>query len=304
MHVTRTLGVSVILALVTACNGGCESAPPAVDRRSRLLDMASGEASDIKSPYERLVRQLNFAYRQREDGRPAETRQSLARATDTLRAIRPGDLNDQVRIAGWVSVSELSRQADDRPAAERACGEAVDQLRKLPKVSDRPEYVVGVAAELKSLYGDAPAAKLLVESAAWTKAIETSDEQRAALRSIADAAFHCDDYPGGEQILRTDPDPAWRSDTLVALADEEPRGRQLDWISNVGNAAMPRAMGGLAVTQNAVTDNAAARDANGNVLPNVDTSLERANGYSASTPAASTRPYGKSVDFDSVFRRR
>ncbi len=304
--VLTAVAAGVAIAVV-----GCEPGPPAVDRRARLLDMASGEATDIKSPYDRLVRQLNFAYRQQEDGHPAETRQSLARATETLRAIQPGDLNDQVRIAGWVSVSELSREADDRPAAERACGEAVDQLRKLPKVSDRPEYVVGVAAELKALYGNAPAAKLLVESAGWTKAIDNTDERRAAVRSVADAAFHCDDYAGGEQILRTDPDPAWRSDTLVALADEEPHGN-LDWITNTGNAAVPGSMGGLVVTQNAVTNGATFTDANGNVVyrrERVQAGILTPATAQLATPAETPpttvpTPYGKPVDFQSVFRRR
>jgi hypothetical protein len=75
-----------------------------------------------------------------------------------------------------------------------------------------------------------------------------------ALVAICDAIFHDDDYTGGLAVLRTDTDATWRSDTLAMLSDEDNsqytdangntvsrsgNSGSLNWISNVGNAAVP-----------------------------------------------------------------
>jgi hypothetical protein len=217
---------------------GCESTPSADnDRHAKLLSLAAGEAGQIANASDRLKRQLNFADRQLDDGRTDEGRQTLAAAAETLRSTKPADLPPRIRLAGWVSISELSRRAKDTAAADAACEQAVATLRSLDPVPERAEYAVGVATEVRELHGKPAAAKLLVESAAWAARIAKTEDRREALLEIADATFDCDDYPGGLATLRTDPDAAWRSDTLAMLAGSG--SRTVDWASSVGNGSVP-----------------------------------------------------------------
>jgi hypothetical protein len=240
----------VLIALTLA---GCTTTPP-VDRESKLLTMAAGEAQQIPDSTARLTRQLNFASQQMSRGKTDESRQSLAYAAQTLRDAKPGDLTSQIRIAGWVSISELSREGSDLSTAHMACEQSVAVLQSLQPISDRPQYVIGVANEVQALDGKPAAAKLLEASADWIKQVEGVTMQRVALVAVADATFYCEDYAGGLTILRTDDDAAWRSDTLAMLADENrifrdsngniilnagSGSRTLDWVSNVGNAAVP-----------------------------------------------------------------
>ncbi len=275
----RNLKRILILVAAVALLAGCtsESAPPTADRSRRLLTLAAGEAGGIADAQPRLKRQLNLADRQLSQGNPADARRTLAAAQKTLRGTDLAGVPPLIRIAGWVSVSELSRRADDPATANTACDVAVATLRSLDPVVERPEYAVGVANEVRELRGKPAAARLLVESAEWAKPIADVGWRRQALASIADATFDCDDYDGGLAIVRADPDPTWRSDTLADLA-----GRSVDWASSVGNGAIPGSipgqgiMGGYRVSPITVTQNRPNR-----------------------SPA--TRPFGKAVDYDSVF---
>jgi hypothetical protein len=172
-----------------------------------------------------------------------------------------------VRIAGWVSVSEQSRRAEDTSAANAACDQAVAELRSVDPATERAEYVVGVANEVRELRGKPVAAKLLVEGAAWAGEVKFPDRRRTALTEIADATFDCDDFPRGLGILHVDPDPAWRSDTLASLAERE--SRRPDWASNVGNASVPGSLGSGSIR--------------------------------GSAPASRPAPFEKAVDYQSVF---
>jgi hypothetical protein len=209
----RTLITAAILLAIVGC-----SQTPTPTRRSKLLAMASDEADLITDPGDRLSRELNFAYEQSNRGQKAEAKSSLAHAAQTLRGVGPKQLDEQKWIAGWVSISELSRAIDDTAAADAACDQAVALLRKLDPVEDRPRFVVGVSRQLYELHGPAAAAKLLEESAAWTAPIKDQPVRRLALTRVTESIFVCDDYDGGLAALRTDPDAAWRSDTLRDFA--------------------------------------------------------------------------------------
>jgi hypothetical protein len=251
---------AVVLALL-AFAGCSTSSNPAVNREKKLLSMASAEAQFIPDPKDRLSRQLNFANDQTADHQTAEARESLAHAVETLKTPEAMKMDWQIRIAGWVSVSQLSRGLKDTAVADAACDQAVALLRQIDPVAERPRYVIGVASEVRELHGPEASAKLLVESAPWTAEIKDQPTRRDALFMIADRIFDCDDYTGGLVALRTDPDAAWRSDSLKRLADYDgptfldangnlvtERGknhRGLDWISNVGNAAVPGSVAGL-----------------------------------------------------------
>ena len=247
---------------------GCASSPPPPDRHARLLTLAAGEAGQIADADDRLRRQLNLAYDELDDNNRAEARGILSAAAQTLRSAKPGQLSPRTLIAGWVSISELSRQADDPATANGACDQAVATLRSLDPVALRPEYVVGVATEVRELRGKPAAAQLLTESVAWAREIPDVHHRRAGLREIADATFTCDDYAAGLAALRTDPDAGWRSDTLELLAMSAPSGTY-DWVSGVGSGAVPGSV------------------ANGGFMKGLD--------------LKSAKPFSQPVDYRSVF---
>jgi hypothetical protein len=245
----------MIVFLMSLALIGCQSvSPPVVDRESRLLTLAAAEAQQIPDARQRLTRQLNFAARQLQGGKFDEAKQSLAYASTTLLQTRPADLQPQIRIAGWVSISELSRAANDKATAQTACEEAVAVLKSLNPVSERPQYVIGVASEVQTLQGKAAAAKLLGDSADWVKQMQGQLLQRVALVSICDAIFDDGDFDAGLATLRADPDAIWRSDTLAMLAERDRNQfrdadgnvvaitehlRNVEAGSNIGNAAVP-----------------------------------------------------------------
>ncbi len=252
-----------VVALLSAGLIGCES-PLVVDRHTRLVSMSVAEAAQITDAQARLRRQLNLADRQLDDDHAAEARQTLAAAAQTMADTDPASLPTRIRVAGWVGVSELSRRAKDPAQANAACDRAVATLRALSPLPERAEYAVGVANEVRELRGKPAAAKLLVESATWAALVKYPDRRRRALKEVANALFDCDDYADGLGVLRTDPDPAWRSDALASLADW---GREMDWASSVGNAAVPGSMAVGRIT----------------------------------TTGPVEQPFGKAVDFRSVF---
>ncbi len=236
------------VALIAAALAGCAAPPATVDRHAKLLSLAADEAGRVTDPQSRLRRQLNLADRQLDDDRTNDARQTLAAAGQTLRETPPAALPPRIRIAGWVSISELSRRAEDTATADGACDQGVATTRGLTPTTERAEYAVGVATEVRELHGKPAAAALLVESAGWAKPIPSTNRRREAMAEIAGAIFDCDDYPAGVAVVRSDPDPAWRSDTLMLLAGSS---RQ-DWESQVGNGAVPGSTSG--VIQNSVTD--------------------------------------------------
>jgi hypothetical protein len=261
-----------ILATVLS---GCASDEP-VDTEGKLLTMAAAEAQQIPDPTPRLTRQLNFADRQMNEAKFDEARQSLAYAAQTLREAKPAGLKSQIRIAGWVSISELSRAAKDNATAQIACDQAVNILKTLDPVAERPEYVVGVSDEVKALKGKAAAAALLESSIDWIKQMPGASVNRYALVAVSEAIFRCGDFTGGLAALRADSDAAWRSDTLAMIADRNKTPAPAGIFDTVGG------VGGLvarAVPQKSLGDPS-------EMFPD------------------SNRPFGKPVDFQSVFKNR
>lgn len=205
----------LFLALLT----GCTSSPDTTGLDpDRILHMAGEEAGQITAPKERLTRQLNIADRQNRNGHHDDARKTLREARKTLESAQ--GLSNHEQLAGWISLSELSRAAQDVPFASAALDQALSALHNLGPVNERCDYVLGVAHELKFLRGKPEAAKLIVTGGQWAVEIPNKDQRRLALLSFADELFRCDDYEGARTVLRHDPDPAWRSDSLMALSDK------------------------------------------------------------------------------------
>jgi hypothetical protein len=210
------------IMLTAAIMTGCTTAQPTyhtVDA-DRILDMAGQEAGQIHSPYDRLSRQLNIANRETTNGHDADARATLVEARKTLESAGKGDLTDHQRLAGWISLSELNRNANDRVAAGSALDKAIDHLNQLLPVSASCDYVIGVADEINALRGQKESAKLIAVAGDWAVEISDQSTRRQALAAFTEALFRCDDYDAARKMLRYDTDAAWRSDQLVAMSDQ------------------------------------------------------------------------------------
>lgn len=189
-----------------------------MDRAARLMDLAAKQAGNIKVHRIRLQRQLNIAHMQNQNKWFKDARFNLAQARKTIESAGEKDLGELDRIAGWISISELSRPAKDMQGAKSACQQAVKILGGMEPAKKRCEYVRGIAAELWVLDAKAQARELLRQAGPWASEIEDPAYRRNALVAIAVDLFNYDDYEGGNSVFEQDPDASWRSNTLVELS--------------------------------------------------------------------------------------
>jgi hypothetical protein len=188
--------------------------------RSRtLLALAGRQAAKIPAVDIRLTRLLNLGDQEIQRGYKSEARETLSFARETLAGKDAATLDEQARISGWVSVSELCREAGDKSAASSACDGAVVALRAIEDPARRCEYVIGVCNELQYLKGKGYASKLLDEAGEWTRSIDSVGRRRQAVTGFASALFNLDDYAAGERMISREQDPAWGADTLIQLAN-------------------------------------------------------------------------------------
>jgi hypothetical protein len=211
------LGIAVMAGFI-----GCAGPTPSYTGldADRILKMASEESGQIEVPSQRLTQQLNVANRQSGSGHPDDARATLAAARKTLESAKPDDLTEQQRLAGWISLSELNRNANDAAAAGSALDVAIAQLNQVLPVQARCEYVQGVAREVNALRGKGESAKLLTTAGDWAVEIPDQSTRRSAFVAFAIDLFRCDDYEGARKMLRSDRDAAWRSQTLVSISDQ------------------------------------------------------------------------------------
>ena len=188
------------------------------ERSRRLMGLAAQEAAAITDVDVRLTRLLNLADSQMQSLWKPDGRTTLASAAATLRSPQAAQLNDHARLSGWISISELSRQADDKLAAIAACDGAAKAMLAIEDPARRCEYVMGIANELQYLKGKPAAAALLDQAAPWTPSIDDVSRRRQAVVSFASALFNLDDYPAGQRMLQSETDAAWRSDILTQLS--------------------------------------------------------------------------------------
>lgn len=187
-------------------------------RSQRLMALAASEASHIKDVDVRLTRLLNLADLQIQRDWKIDARATLISAAGTLRSDEASELNDHARLSGWISISELSRSADDKATATDACDGATKAMLALEDPGRRCQYVMGIANELQYLKGKPAAAALLDQAAPWTPSIDDIAQRRQAVVSFASALFNLDDYLAGQRMLQKESDAAWRSEILTQLA--------------------------------------------------------------------------------------
>ncbi len=206
-------GITIGALLLAACH------EPVVDRSGRLLEMAGKEAAGISNTLDRFTRQLNIANTQVRTLRNADALQTLKLAHETLAGAKRDEIDDFHRIAGWTAISQLSRQAGDREMALAASDQAQAALNDVQPVAQRPQYVLSLATELQELRGTAAAVELLDSGGAWAADIQESPVRRRALAAFAYRLLTLDAFDDAQSMLRRDPDPAWRTDEFLALAN-------------------------------------------------------------------------------------
>lgn len=215
-YVVIAAGVVTITALTfTACTGAQGT------RSARLLTMAAEEAGFIDNLQERLVRQLNIADLQAATDQNVEARKTLRLAAATLKVQEKATLDDFRRIAGWTSVAELSYRAGDVPFATDAYYNAVEALNSVQPEPRRAEYVLSLSEICAQLKGKVEAGRLLVKGGNWAMGITNPGVRQYALRTFSARLIRYDDFDAARSVLRLDPDPRWRSDTLASLAREQ-----------------------------------------------------------------------------------
>lgn len=213
-----------MLIALPACQSRPRSQPlsgvirPTADGGKRLLDLAASEAVNIPDPDVRLTRLLNLADMQTQRGWKHDATLTLGNAETTLRSAQAAELTEHARLSGWISVSELSRAADDTGRANSACDGAVKALLAIDDPGRRCEYVMGIGNELAYLKGNEAAGKLVDQAGPWTKSIDDLQRQRQAVLTFANVLFNLNDYEAGQRMLRNQGDAAWRSETLAQLA--------------------------------------------------------------------------------------
>lgn len=221
----------VSLAIAMALMGlvACESTTPQADYTKELLRVATAEAGQIPAVKDRFRRYLNVADAQIENGERIEARQTLDVAEAELRSSTPEDFDRHTCLAGWVSLSELYSNAyrdyehdiwvsvDNNAHAKAALKQAIDMLHSIQPESLRAYFIRSIARQIREISGETDACKALVEGAGWAGQIQNLRERQRAYRHIACDLFACQDVPDARDVLRRDPDPAWRTDTLVGL---------------------------------------------------------------------------------------
>lgn len=219
--------VPALLVSVFCCLSCLACTQPTHTRRDDiLLRMAAQEASQVDSVKLRLKQQLHIAEIQIRRNAYSGARQSLARAWETLEEGQ-GQIDPHTRLAGWVSISELSRGARDKTTAANACRRAREALLNLPEEDQRCQYVLDLAHELRAVFGRSQAADLIVQAGPWARQIDPQSERREVYVAFADRLFDYEAYDSGREILTQDPEPYWRSDTLVQLSRGEVKGKWL-----------------------------------------------------------------------------
>jgi hypothetical protein len=217
----KTLPIALALLAASLFLFACEK--PAVDRAGRLLAMAGEEAAAIPNKLDRFTRQLNIADTLLRTNRKSEAIKTLSLARDTLKeSAKSPEFDDFHRIAGWTAISQLSRLAGDRELALQTSDLAQAALNDVQPVTERPQYVLSLAGELADLRGNAAAIELVNSGGAWAAQIVEPNARRIALRAFTDRLLSYDAYENAQAMLRRDPDPVWRTDTLVTLANSNP----------------------------------------------------------------------------------
>ena len=98
-------------------------------------------------------------------------------------------------MAGWISLCELARGANDKAFAGAALDQALVALNQLAPDPARCEYVPGIEREVRAVRGEAPAAALLRSAADWAMDLP-EQTRRNAYVVFAEELFVCNDYEG------------------------------------------------------------------------------------------------------------
>jgi len=284
--ISRATPLLLLLAAVPFLHG-CGGPPPISGdipanegRSQKLMALAAREAGSIPDADMRLTRQLNLADLQIERGWPDNARDTLAAARQSLGSPEAAKLNDQTRLSGWVSISQLSRRIHDMADARTATDTALVELDRIEDPARRCQFVMGLANELQYIKGKPAAAALLARAGPWTKWIDNLAWKRQALVAFATALFNLDDFDAGQKMVEQETNAVWRSDVLATMA----QAAQEEQVQTSSGVTVAEARGFVA-------RGLLAAPAPASIGP--------------SAPANNNQPFfGKSLDYDRVFKNQ
>ena len=206
-----------VVGLITLA--GCLDRVSDAERSRRLIELAQKSAAEVIIPKERLTRQLNIAEVQLMRQSASDAQATLAAARKTITDSSKDQLDDYTRLAGWVSISQLSRRANDPVTADVAITQAISSIKILEPKAQRCDYVISLAGEVREVRGKAAAGKFLAQAAPWALEKDNKTQHRQILLAFArEAFFQCDAFDDGRVILQQDSDAGWQSDMLLAMA--------------------------------------------------------------------------------------
>lgn len=284
------------LTLLTFLCAGCHGAnirPDAIQKsteRSRQLTLlAAREASRVTDADARLTRQLNIANGMRQRFGDEDAVKVLVEARTTLGDVGK-DLSGHTRLSGWVSISQLSREAHDDATAKAATVAAEAELNALPDAAERCQYIMGVAEEVSQTRGNRDAAALLAKGGEWVTSVTDEGERRQARLAFSVALFNLDAWEEGVSTLRHEGDAAWASDMLLAMSDLNAREERNQALASTDNLKAERARVKYSDEAQAVA-----------APPSIGTPTALS---ASATLSATPRHYGKSLSFNDNFEGR
>lgn len=210
-HVSA-LSLFLIVALSVA---GC-TAP---DRRfERLTELATSEVRTLPSALDRLGRFLQIADLQQVRGVQDRAKSSRADARVILEDAPKDDLPLEPQLAGWISLAELSRQAESADESRLAGERAHALLLTLEPPAQRVPYVRSLAQELRQSQGEAAVVALYVLAADWASTITGPRKRRTAYMAIAHSLVDLNEVEKAASVIGRDTESPWRAQALIALA--------------------------------------------------------------------------------------
>ncbi len=203
--------VFVIWVFATGC-----AAP---DRRfEHLTELATSEVRTLPLALDRLGRFLQIAELQQNRSAAVLAETSRAEARTILENAPNEDLPLEPQLAGWISLAELSRNAEVADESRRAGERAHALLLTLEPPAERVPYVRSLAHETRLSQGEAATVALYVSAADWASSITGSRKRRTAYMAIAHNLVDLNEVEKAAAVIRRDAESPWRAQALIALA--------------------------------------------------------------------------------------
>jgi hypothetical protein len=213
------LGLLTAWIAALAFGAGCA---PRDTRFQQLTELATTEVRELPNPVDRLAKFLQLANLQAWHDETAAARAARDDARQVLMQSDSSKLGMEPRLAGWISLAELSREARSLDDSRIAAGQAETLLHSLEPPHERVQYVQSLAREFEQTRGKEAAIALYTRSAEWAVGMDDLKKRRGAYQAIAGSLVALDEVDAAAEVVRRDDDRGWRADSFIALSRATP----------------------------------------------------------------------------------